>query len=276
MAILPAFLLSGGVFAGEGTVRSDDGVAISYEVCGEGEPALVFVHGWSCDRSYWKGQISHFSRDRMVVSIDLGGHGKSGLDRANWTIEAFGADVAAVVKALDPGKVILVGHSMGGPVAAVASRLLPGRVAGIIGVDTFKNLESKLQEGQIEYFLRNFQSDFRSFTKSFAASMFPAGADTALVRSVSEDMASAPPEVGIGAMADMLRLDAGKVFGPVEVPVIAINTDRPPTDVEAGRRVLKSFEVKTMAGRGHFLMMEDPAGFNALLGEAVAELAPGK
>lgn len=276
MAILLVILLSGRVFAVEGMVRSDDGLAISYEVSGKGEPALVFVHGWSCDRGYWKDQISHFSKEHVVVAIDLGGHGRSGLDRGNWSIEAFGADVAAVVEALDLKKVILVGHSMGGPVAAIASNLLPGRVAGIIGVDTFKSLESKLPEGQIAFFLQNFQTDFRSFTKSFAASMFPAGADTALARSVCDDMASAPPGVGIGAMGNMLRLDARKVFGRVTVPVIAINTDRPPTDVEAGRRLLKSFEVKTMTGRGHFLMMEDPAGFNALLEEAVEEMAPGK
>ena len=38
-------------------VASPDGIRIAYEVHGEGTPALVFVHGWSCDRTYWAAQI---------------------------------------------------------------------------------------------------------------------------------------------------------------------------------------------------------------------------
>lgn len=276
MTILFACLLSGGLFASGTAVKSDDGLSISYERCGKGEPALVFVHGWCCDKGYWKEQVSHFSGSHTVVAVDLGGHGESGLERANWSIEAFGADVAAVVRALDINNVIIVGHSMGGPVAAIASRLVRERVIGIIGVDTFKNLESRLSDEQIAYFTGQFRKDFQSVTRGFVASMFPAGADTALVRLISDDMASAPPEVGIGAMENMLRLDPAKIFGPVTVPVVAINTDRPPTDVEAGRRLLKSFEVKTMPGYGHFLMKENPAGFNALLEEAIRQISAAK
>jgi pimeloyl-ACP methyl ester carboxylesterase len=60
---------------------SADGVPIHYEVHGTGLPALVFVHGWTCDRSYWGRQIGHFARKYQVVAVDLAGHGESGLDR---------------------------------------------------------------------------------------------------------------------------------------------------------------------------------------------------
>ena len=80
---------------------SADSIQIAYEVHGNGSLLLVFVHGWSCDRSYWKGQLEPLSRSSKVVAIDLAGHGESGLNRRSWTIEAFGADVAAVVKKLN-------------------------------------------------------------------------------------------------------------------------------------------------------------------------------
>ena len=48
-------------------VISVDSIHIAYEVHGEGMPALVFVHGWSCDRSYWKWQLQPFSRLFKVV-----------------------------------------------------------------------------------------------------------------------------------------------------------------------------------------------------------------
>jgi hypothetical protein len=106
---------------------SSDGVRIAYEVHGEGSPALVFVHGWSCDRSYWAGQFEPFSRQFKVVAVDLAGHGDSGLERRAWTIQSFGDDVASVVKKLRLGRVILIGHSMGWDVIPEAARATASR-----------------------------------------------------------------------------------------------------------------------------------------------------
>jgi len=38
----------------DGIASSPDGIALAYEAHGAGASALVFVHGWSCDRSYWR------------------------------------------------------------------------------------------------------------------------------------------------------------------------------------------------------------------------------
>ena len=56
--------------------HSPDGVRIAYDVTGEGEPTLVFVHGWCCDRSYWQPQVEYLSQQYRVVAIDLAGHGR--------------------------------------------------------------------------------------------------------------------------------------------------------------------------------------------------------
>src|SRR5688500_10631395 len=97
-------------------VNSSDGTPIAYQITGAGAPALVFVHGWSCDRGYWAGQIEPLSRQFTVVAIDLAGHGESGLGRKNFSMESFGDDVAAVVNRLGLQRVVLIGHSMGGDV----------------------------------------------------------------------------------------------------------------------------------------------------------------
>jgi len=59
-------------------VLSKDGTPISYEISGTGEPALLFVHGWSCDARYWRVQVPHFSKKHRVIILDLAGHGHSG------------------------------------------------------------------------------------------------------------------------------------------------------------------------------------------------------
>ncbi|NOR13724.1 MAG: hypothetical protein GQ545_10775 [Candidatus Aminicenantes bacterium] len=70
----------------EDSVASTDGVSIHYQVQGKGTPALVFVHGWCCDLTYWEKQWDPFAEKYTVVSIDLAGHGQSGLNRESWTI----------------------------------------------------------------------------------------------------------------------------------------------------------------------------------------------
>lgn len=143
---------------------SDDGVRVAFEVHGSGSPALVFVHGWSCNRGYWAGQIAPFAKSFTVVAIDLAGHGDSGTDRKNWTIPAYGADVAAVVKKLDLKKVILIGHSMGGDVIPEAALLLPGRVVGMIWVDTYKKLGAGRSPEEVDAFVAKFSPDFAKTT----------------------------------------------------------------------------------------------------------------
>jgi pimeloyl-ACP methyl ester carboxylesterase len=77
--------------------ESADGVPISYEVHGTGEPTVVFIHGWSCDERYWREQMPVFAEQHRVVVIDLAGHGHSGLGRETYTTEAFGEDVKTVL-----------------------------------------------------------------------------------------------------------------------------------------------------------------------------------
>jgi len=266
----------GAAFAKDAVVKSADGVPISYSVQGKDTPAIVFVHCWCCDRGYWKDQIPYFAKKHTVVDVDLAGHGDSGLGRADWTIEAFAADVASVVKALKLTKVILVGHSMGGPVSLEAARLMSDRVIGVIGVDTFQDFGEKFPEEQQKQWLAAFQANFSPVTDRFVRSMFAAGADTTLVERIAADMASSPPEVGIGAMKNLLRYDPAPAVGEIEVPIRAVNADKWPTNVEGNKKLAASFDAKFMPGRGHFVQIEDPATFNRLLEETIAEIVKGK
>jgi pimeloyl-ACP methyl ester carboxylesterase len=254
---------------------SVDKVPIQFTVEGGGEPALVFVHCWCCDRSYWKNQVPFFVESHKVVTIDLAGHGESGLERSEWTLESFAADVVAVVDELALDRVILIGHSMGGPVIMEAARLMPERVIGLIGVDTYQDFEREFTDGQKKQFITGFRMDFAGTTKGFVKMMFPADADTNLVNSIAADMSSAPPEVGIGAMVSLLEFKPVELLKEVRVPVRCINSDMFPTNVEMGKRYAESFDVKYMKGRGHFLMLEDPDTFNELLAETIAELTGG-
>ena len=263
-----------GPAAGPGVATAPDGVSIAYTVSGEGSPALVFVHGWMCDQTYWAAQAALFSETHTVVTIDLAGHGESGMEREGWPLMAFGTDVEAVVEALDLDRVILIGHSMGGPVVLEAARLMPERVIGVVGVDTLQDADFKYDPEQVAPFLAAFESDFPGTCRNFVVSMFPEGADPALVERIAADMSAGPPEIGIALLREYIDYDAAAAFAavPAAIPIRCINSTMNATNIEGNRAYHEDFDVITMDGVGHFLMIERPEEFNALLEQTIADL----
>jgi pimeloyl-ACP methyl ester carboxylesterase len=248
-------------------VLSPDGIPIAYEVHGAGMPALVFIHGWSCDRSYWDAQVDPFAQTHQVVAIDLGGHGESGLARKKWTIESFGADAVAVVDKLGLGRMVLVGHSMGGDVILEAARLLPGRIQGLVWVDVYKKLDHPRAHEAIQKMVASFRADFAPNARAFVRGMFPSNADPSLVERVVSDISAAPPIVALAAAESAWNYRPEPILKELGLPLVAINPDHPPTDVESMRRY--GIEVVLASGVGHFPMMENPEGFNELLAQVI-------
>jgi pimeloyl-ACP methyl ester carboxylesterase len=255
------------------TAVSQDGVPIAYEQYGAGEPTLVFVHGWSCDSRYWRAQIDHFAKKYRVVVLDLAGHGHSGLTRNRYTMQAFGQDVRAVVEAVGGKTVILVGHSMGGQVIAEAARLMPDRVIGLIGVDTFDNIEYPLTRKELEQMIAPLVDDFQVGTRAFVEGMIRPDTDPRIRDWILADMSSAPPWVALSALEEMMQQyiagDAAKIFEQIKAPVVCVSGDLWPINAEANRRHMQSFEAVVVPNADHFLMLDRPYAFNQGLEQAV-------
>ena len=103
--------------------------------------------------------------------------------------------------------------------------------------------------------------------------MFVPGSDPELVERVVADMSGAPPEVAVAVMEHAVSNDDAilALCPSSTAPVVAINPDYRPTDIEAlGRHGVRAV---LMPGVGHFLMMEDPETFNRLLGETIEDFA---
>jgi pimeloyl-ACP methyl ester carboxylesterase len=209
-------------------------------------PALVFVHGWSCDGTYWLNQGPYFSDRHTVVTIDLAGHGKSGMDRKNFTMGAFGEDVVAVIEELRLDQVVLIGHSMGGAVIVEAALRIPDRVLGIVGVDTLQDPEYKPTQASVGEFLAPFHSNFQIAMFDFVEKvLFLPQSDPTFVQKVAKDMAAAPPEVGISALKeynDWAMRDPSEALAQLRAPICLINSDLFPTNVDAYSK-FRSFEL---------------------------------
>jgi pimeloyl-ACP methyl ester carboxylesterase len=256
------------------TASSSDGVLISYEVAGSGARTLVLIHGWACDRNYWSEQIEAFSEDYLVVTVDLAGHGASGTIRSSWTIRNFAEDVAAVVHALGARDVVLIGHSLGGPVAVEASLLLPDQVKAVVGVDTFFDFWAR-SSGVVE----NLREDFSEYTRGLVRrAMFTPASNTVIVDRIANAMASAPPEIAAAAMEGLVNWSQTRADSAISAAPVPVGLIMAPGGVRSTAGFQEAYSnsirlgIEEMREVGHFLMIEAPEDFNALLRRMLGRL----
>jgi pimeloyl-ACP methyl ester carboxylesterase len=256
-------------------VMSDDQVHLEYRVLGHGEPAVVLIHGWCGNADYWHAQFDALKARYTVVALDLAGHGASGGNRTDWSIANYAGDVATIARQIPNTRIVLVGHSMGATVALAATPRIGTRVIGVVAVDALRSVGlPPLSTGEIEAKVAPFRSDFVGATRTFVSdSLFEKGADPLLVQKVAYDMSLRSSTVAVPTLQKLMAYDLATLLPTVHVPVYAINSDLAPTDAERIRKSLPDFTLDVLPHTGHFLMMEAPDRFNALLIRDIDALA---
>jgi len=91
------------------------GAKLAYEDRGAGKPGFVFVHGWTCNRSFFAPQAEHFARRHRVVSVDLRGHGESDKPQGPYPIMTHAEGIASVIEQLGLRKAVGCRSQHGGP-----------------------------------------------------------------------------------------------------------------------------------------------------------------
>jgi pimeloyl-ACP methyl ester carboxylesterase len=258
------------------TCRAPDGVTIVYSAAGSGEPGLVFIHGGLADRSFWDGQLQEFAARRRVLAIDLAGHGESGCDRKVWGLAEFAKDVQAVVEAEGLSRIILFGNSLGGPVAVEAALLMPGRTMGVVGVDTFQNIDYSLPPEEMRFRAEAFRMDYAGSTRAMVKMLFHPDADPAVMADAERRMLRTSPSTAYSMFMSMCGYDVAAPVNKLEAPLRSINGDLYPTDIESVRKVKPDFNALVMKHMGHYPMLERPDEFNRHVAAVVDALTRPK
>ena len=257
----------------EGRTTSPDGVEIAYSHAGAGPVSLLFIHGGLASRAFWAPQMAALAGLFRLAALDLAGHGSSGRKRSQWTIGAFAGDVCAVAEAVDLRNVVLVGNSLGGPVALEAARLLAGRAIGVVGVDTLHEAEQVFAPVEARTRAAAFRDGFRGACTEMCQALFHPGSYLDLQAWALTIMLGMDQEVVARIMEGLSGYDLGIAFKRAGVPIRAINGDLWPTSIDANRKLAPDFDAVIMKDAGHYPMLERPAEFNRILTETVNGLA---
>ena len=245
-------------------IISDDGVMINYYIKGTEKKALVFVHGYSCSSEYWWPQLEYFSKDHTVIAIDIAGHGKSGLNRQEYSMDAFGNDVTSVIEHLDLEEVVLIGHSMGGPVIVKAANKLGVKTRLIVGVDTFHDLSTEGIGGFARTAVNTmFKLFYESMTEDSIDDFFIDKTDEDLARWIRNDALKSPKHISQGTLDALLTMNYPESLRELSIPIVALNarTFRE-TKLDSNMNTYKNLQIEFMEDVGHFIMLERPVEFN--------------
>jgi len=235
--------------------------------------ALVFVHGWSCDLEFWRLQVPAVAPRTRVLALDLPGHGGSDKPRVRYSMDLFARAVAAVMTDAGVDRAVIVGHSMGTPVARQFYRLFPERTLALVAVDGPLR-PFTTDPAAVEKFLAPFRG--ASYAEAFARAvdgMISPATPADAREQIRRTMLATPQHVIVGAGEAMFDPAIWKEDA-IGVPVLCVLARSPfwSADYEAFvRRLAPRLDYRVVDGAGHFLMMDKPAEFNTLLANFLLE-----
>jgi pimeloyl-ACP methyl ester carboxylesterase len=237
---------------------------LAFDSAGEGDPHMLFLHGWCGDRSLFAPQFDHFSTWHRVVSVDLPGHGESRAPTA-YTIEALAADVAALGRQLGLGRGVLVSHSMGAMVALALSRQAPELVSAVIMVDP-PPLSKEVWKDFAGSLLPGFEGpDPGTARRNFVEQMFLPTDDADRRAGIVKAMCAVPDGVAIATTKAMAAFDAAAILRGCEVPVVVISSAVPTNGSAYLLEVNPAITIGQTIGAGHFLQLEVPEQVNLMI-----------
>ena len=246
-----------------------DGGTLRYLDTGSGEPALLFIHGWTCDHTHWRYQVPHFAKRHRVIAVDLRGHGESDKPDQDYTVDAFVDDIAWLLRELGVESPVVIGHSMGGTIAMNLARKHTGLVRAIVMIDSpIAPLTDHLNP-LVEQLLAGLQTPTYSVIAAgfVRMNMFNTASPAQLVEEIVPDMAGAPQRVMHTALASTLAPES-RAAGPIPLPALYIRAATNFASEEQLRQRFPGLEV-TDVQAAHFLQMEKPQETNSIIGRFV-------
>ena len=271
VAVLP--MLASEQVGGHPHFAKLDGNRIHYTDYGSGTSALVFIHGWACDETVWRGQAGELSKKIRAITIDLPGHGQSDQPDVPYTMDLYARAIDAVLVDAKIESAILVGHSNGTPAIREYYRKFPSKVRALVIVDG--PLRQFFDAAGMEKFIAPFRGDhYREAATRMIDGItraMPSEANRAEIKTL---MLRTPQRVAVSEFENTANAELWKP-DKINVPVLMVLAKQPAWSAEYEqfvRSLIPDLDYLVWEDVSHFLMMDKPQEFN----EAVLAFAAKK
>ncbi|MBP0444475.1 alpha/beta hydrolase [Roseomonas sp. SSH11] len=240
-----------------------------------GKASVVMLHGIGADSRLWQPQAGSFAeRGYDPVPLDFPGYGARPPVGA-MDFEGLAADVEAAIAARGPGRVVLLGHSMGGMVAQALLRRRPGAYAAAILCATspaFGNPSGEFQQKFVAARLKPLDEG-RTMAdmaeENFAHLTGPRGAGTPWRDHAIAVLGATPSPTFRAAVRCLVTFDERAALGAIRIPVLCLageaDTNAPAPVMERMAGKIPGAEYRCMPGIGHLPNIEAPEEFDAIV-----------
>jgi sigma-B regulation protein RsbQ len=256
---------------------------LDYNIAGGGDVTLLFVHGAFINQTYWNAQVEYFKKQFRVITIDLAGHGKSGANMKDGSIQTMGEDLVEFINKMELSKIILIGHSMGGDVILEAATRIHGKIIGFIGIDNFKNAGTAFPEEiqkQTNLIIKSLKEDFSNTSEAFARqALLTASTDPEIRQRVINDYRNFKKEWAVKIISSSFSyyLMERELLQQLKLKLYLINVDYFPMNEAPLKIYPKSgYKVFNIHGSCHYPMIEVPSEFNLVLEEIIKKIVNNK
>lgn len=117
--------------------------ALRVREAGDGPTSFVCLHGFLDDPSVWSGVAGALAGAGRVICVQQRAHGDSTAPEGPCSIDDLAQDVVKLLEALGIERAVLIGHALGGLVAAKTALGAPARVTGLVLVSPFSELDAR-------------------------------------------------------------------------------------------------------------------------------------
>src|SRR5256885_5258403 len=249
---------------GESRFAKVDGTGVHYVNYGKGDEALVLIHGWTQSADAWRENVGDLAKRNHVIVVELPGHGQSEKPQVTYSMDYFARAVEAVMRDAKVNRAVLVGHSMGTPVARQFYRKYPEKTLAIVIVDGLLRLFG--DKALMDRLLAGFRSpNYRDAVGQMLTAISGPNLSAYATARIKASSLNTPQHVIVSAMegmADPSIWGEDKINAPV-LAIMAKNPFYPPNVEESFRSIAPNMEFQMWDGVGHFIMMEKPKEFNA-------------
>lgn len=255
-----------------------DGVRVSYlspGAVGDGAPSLVLIHGSGVSARYWLEQLEGLADVARVVAVDLPGHGDSDPVH-DPSLESYAATVAGLIRALDLGPSILIGHSLGGAVALTLAARQPELARALVLIASCAKLPPS--NAALEHLFAWLPGPVRRlvFFATAKRLLFSPGAAPDTVRLAMEEIRGCRLETLRRDIAVATAMDLRHLAAAVSVPTVVIAGSRdaltPPALSVALGEAIPQARVVVLEGAGHMVHLEAPGRVNDEIRALIASL----
>jgi sigma-B regulation protein RsbQ len=245
-------------------------VRVHYDDAGpaSAKTAIVLVHGWACDRTVWRLQIPKLAKDVRCLAVDLPGHGQSDKPEATeYSPSLFAKAIDAVVRDAGVEKAVLVAHGSSATAARQFARDFPKKAQALALVDGL--LRPFFSDPkQMEQLVARFRGpDYRKRVEAFVDPMFTPQMPADVKASLKAVMLSTPQHVLVSSL-EALQDPAVWKDETIDLPVLFVQAHAETWTLdfaEIAKKVCPKLDYHVVEGAGHFVMMEKPGEFDALL-----------